>query len=344
MINFENYNIGALEFEKHNYSLSVEYFTKAIDENHLLGNSFSLAYFFRASSYFYLKEFHKAIKDYEEASLAMFDDYKLHLFRGLAYFNLKKYDEAILDLNKVINLNEDFEDAYVQLYEIYRIIGSKKKGDEMLHKIIAFDPNNCEIVNKLSIKYKDESFGNLSKVFQLDFFSLFPNDPKAIELSQQIASSLPRFSEGVNSLKLSYMLTKQRKARENTDEQIELDNENKESFLEEKSENYKIEKKMNIKGRVEKAFAALNSLGKDESLESIIKSILISILIGLTICLFTGWITSNERVFYDIGEYSDGRRVERIENSFNYQAGLIFGSISTLFIFIKRLIPNKKQN
>lgn len=341
MINFENYNIGAVEFEKQNYSLSVEYFTKAIDKNHILGNSFSLAYFFRASSYYYLKEFEKAIKDYEEASLSMFDDYKLYLFKGLTYFNLKQYDEAILDLNKVIELNKDFEGSYLQLYEIYRIIGSNKKGDEMLQKIIAFNPDNCEIVNKLCAKYKDESFGNLSKVFQLDFFSLFPNDPKAIELSQEITSTLPRFSEGVNSINASYILTKQMMTKKNKEKLIELDNENKAIFSEGASENDKVEKKMNIKSRVEKTFTLLNTLGKDESLENIIKSILISVLFGLMICLFIGWITSNERVIYGIGEYSESRRVARIESYFNYQAGLIFGSISTLFIFIRQLASRR---
>jgi hypothetical protein len=96
-----------------------------------------------------------------------------------------------------------------------------------------------------------------------------------------------------------------------------------------------------MKLKIKEAFAFLSNMGKDERLESIIKSLLVSLLIGITLGIFMGWFTCNERIFYDIGEYSEGKRVERIESYFNYQSGFIFGSISTLLVFIRRLSSGK---
>lgn len=94
--------------------------------------------------------------------------------------------------------------------------------------------------------------------------------------------------------------------------------------------------------KIKNPFTTLNSLGKEESLENIIKSVIISLLFGITIALIIGWITSESRTFYDISD-SYGTRVERREMSFNYGTGLIFGSISTLVIFIRRLLASKNN-
>ena len=356
MINFKNYELGVTEYENQNYTICIDYFTKSILDNNSLGNSFSIAYFFRGMSYFYLENYNKAIKDFEEASIAMFDDYRVYYFKGVSHFNLSQYDEAILDLNKTLELNNEFEDSYMKLYEIYRIICSDKLAQEMLTKMITLNPVNVEVVNKLSKKYTSERFGNLSKTFQIDFFSLFPNDPKAVELLKEISSTIPNFSGGGagNSLYLSYILMKNRKKNEETSMIIQEKNDSQ------NKENNKIftveEKKMSkentvslvkkLRNKVKRNIELLNSLGKDESLESIIKSVLVSVLIGLMICLFIGWMTSTDRVFYDIGEYSEGQRTARIESYFNYGAGIMFGSISTLFIFIRSLSSsiNSKPN
>lgn len=344
MINFENYNLGVDEYEKQNYKSSIDYFTKSILDNQTLGNSFSLAYFFRASSYFFLEEYYKAIKDFEEASIAMFDDYRVYYFKGLSHFNLKHYDEAISDLNKTIELKNDFEDSYIKLYEIYRIICSNKLAKEMLVKTIAINPNNIDVVSKLCEKYNYENFGDLSKMFQLDFFSLFPDDPNAINLSKEIASTMPKFSSGSvgNRLYLSYILIKNRKLKGNSDLIIEKEVNISEEPINEIISNKIPNKKMNIKNRLKNIFASINSLGKEESLENIIKSVIISLLFGITIALIIGWITSESRTFYDISD-SDGNRIERTESSFNYGTGLILGSISTLVIFIRRLLVSKNN-
>ncbi|ELY2011086.1 hypothetical protein SL057_002143 [Flavobacterium psychrophilum] len=94
--------------------------------------------------------------------------------------------------------------------------------------------------------------------------------------------------------------------------------------------------------KIKNPFTTLNSLGKEESLENIIKSVIISLLFGITIALIIGWITSESRTFYDISD-SYGNRIERTESSFNYGTGLILGSISTLVIFIRRLLASKNN-
>lgn len=196
-MSLENYNIGATEFKKNNYSLSVDYFTKAINENHLLGNSFSVAYFYRASSYYYLNEFEKAIEDFDEAFKALFDDFKLFLFRGLSYFNLKKYEEAIVDLKKVIELKNDFEGAYVYLYEIYRLINSDDLAKNTFVKIINLNPNNINVISKLGSKYIDGNLYDLAKLIYLDIYNLYPTSLNAIQGLAITNGHLKNHSEGI---------------------------------------------------------------------------------------------------------------------------------------------------
>jgi tetratricopeptide (TPR) repeat protein len=197
MINLKNYNIGTSEFNNSNYQLSLEYFTKSIVENHLLGNSFSLAYFYRAMSYYNLNGFEKAIKDFDEAALALFDDFELFLYRGISYFKLKKYDKAIVDFKKVIKLKNDFEEAYIYLYEIYRIIKSEKLAKKTFIKILELNPNNINVINQIGLKYIDMDLYDLAKHIYLDVYNLYPSNLNAIQGLAISNGHLGKYSEAI---------------------------------------------------------------------------------------------------------------------------------------------------
>ena len=178
---FENYNIGAEAIKNQQYKESIQYFTKAINENNLIGCSFSLAYFYRATAYYYTSEFEKALIDFNESVNVMKDDFKFYLFRGLTYFSLKNYDEAETDFNKVIEINVDFYEVNIYLYEIYKIKNKDNLSLTLAKKIIESNPRGINELSKLGTKHLDQDSFQIAKNIYLDIYKLCPESVSAIQ-------------------------------------------------------------------------------------------------------------------------------------------------------------------
>jgi tetratricopeptide (TPR) repeat protein len=181
MMIVENYNIGAEAIKNQQYKESIQYFTKAINENNLIGFSFSLAYFYRAIAYYYTSEFEKAIADFSESSYVMKDDFKFYFFRGLNYFSLKNYDEAEIDFNKVIEINVDFYEVNIYLYEIYKIKNKDNLSLSLAKKIIELNPKGINELSKLGTKYLDQDAFQIAKNIYLDIYKLCPESVSALQ-------------------------------------------------------------------------------------------------------------------------------------------------------------------
>lgn len=178
---FENYNIGAEAIKNQQYRESIFYFTKAIDENNSIGCSFSLAYFYRATAYYYIGEFEKAIADFNESSYVMSDDFKFYLFRGLTFFSLKKYDEAETDFNEVIKINADFSQVNIYLYEIYKIKNKDSLSLILAKKIIESNPTGINELINLGKKFLDQDYFLVAKNIYLDIYKLCPSSLNAVQ-------------------------------------------------------------------------------------------------------------------------------------------------------------------
>lgn len=178
---FENYNIGAEAIKNQQYKESIQHFTKAINENNSIGCSFSLAYFYRATAYYYTGEFEKAIADFDESSNVMSDDFKFYLFRGLTYFSLKKYDEAETDFNKVIKINVDFSQVNIYLYEIYKIKNKDNLSLTLAKKIIESNPRGINELSNLGTKFLDQDDFLVAKNIYLDIYKLCPGSVSAVQ-------------------------------------------------------------------------------------------------------------------------------------------------------------------
>ncbi|PWT78072.1 MAG: hypothetical protein C5B59_02510 [Bacteroidetes bacterium] len=103
--------------------------------------------FFDASSnlgYVYLVE-NKPDSAYQylhEGSKNGVNDIQLNYYYGSALFLLRKYDSAIKVLNRVIQLNKKYEDAYLMLASSYLGKGDINGGLSCYSKLIAIYPNN----------------------------------------------------------------------------------------------------------------------------------------------------------------------------------------------------------
>ncbi len=92
-------NIGVAYFRTGDLDEAIAYYTKAID----LGLADANMYFFRGQMYGkYKQEDAKAIKDYSKAIELQPKFSRAYLNRALSYSFLKEYDKAIADYNKMI--------------------------------------------------------------------------------------------------------------------------------------------------------------------------------------------------------------------------------------------------
>jgi tetratricopeptide (TPR) repeat protein len=95
-------------YEKGDYELAIESFTKAIEINPL----FEDAYGMRGYSHLQLMQYQEAIDDFTKAIEINPLNYTSFYNRGLSYKNLFQYHKSIIDYNKSIEINPSYESAY----------------------------------------------------------------------------------------------------------------------------------------------------------------------------------------------------------------------------------------
>lgn len=92
--------------------------------------------------YYYLKQYERAIQDYNKA-IQLNPNYAVaYNNRGNAYSDLRKYERAIQDFDKAIELKPNYEYAYYWRGWVYEKMKEYKKALEDYNKALKFDPNN----------------------------------------------------------------------------------------------------------------------------------------------------------------------------------------------------------
>jgi tetratricopeptide (TPR) repeat protein len=101
----------------------------------------SWGYSLRAQALVGLKQFKKAIDDFDEAIKHNPKNAEAYNRRGNAYRKLKQYEKAIEDHNKAIELNPEYAGAYTNRGIAYRRLEQYEKAIEDHSKAIEINPN-----------------------------------------------------------------------------------------------------------------------------------------------------------------------------------------------------------
>ncbi|BAS68351.1 tetratricopeptide repeat protein [Bathymodiolus septemdierum thioautotrophic gill symbiont] len=109
----------------------------------------------RGIVYASLKQFDKAIEDYDKAIDLNPKYAKAFYNRGNAYTHLKQFEKAIEDYDKAIDLNPKYANAFYNRGVAYRKMGDEEKAIESLKAAADIDPT---IITQENIKELEKEF------------------------------------------------------------------------------------------------------------------------------------------------------------------------------------------
>ena len=89
----------------------------------------------RGISYFNLKRYPDAIKEFTKAIKLIENEPDFYFNRGLAYYSMKMLDQAIKDYRKSIELDPDHSDYYNAIGAAYEDSGQLEKSKEYLAQV-----------------------------------------------------------------------------------------------------------------------------------------------------------------------------------------------------------------
>jgi protein O-mannosyl-transferase len=117
--------------------------------------SFGSAFTQIGVAYFRLKNFEKAIENYNKATaLQQADAITLNNI-GSVYFEWKKYGEASENFNKALQIDPRFVDAYMNLGSVYGTLGNFNSAIECFQNAIKYSPDNARAYFYIAMTYQN---------------------------------------------------------------------------------------------------------------------------------------------------------------------------------------------
>jgi tetratricopeptide (TPR) repeat protein/S1-C subfamily serine protease len=133
-------NRGNAYADLKDYPRAIADYDKAIAIN----PEFAESYNNRGSTYADLKDYPKAIADYDKAIAINPEDANVYNNRGRTYSALKDYPKAIADYDKAIAINPDLADPYNNRGNTYKALKDYPKAIVDFDKAIAINPEYAE--------------------------------------------------------------------------------------------------------------------------------------------------------------------------------------------------------
>lgn len=134
---------GILDFEKGFFQSAIENLNNAIT----IDGKNSIAFFYRAASYHSLEEYDEAMLDYSK-SISL-NDKMTDAYYNRAKIILSRKDienpdinKAIKDLEKALELDNNFADAMYAMAAAYKKLGDYHKTLEYIEKLLKISPDH----------------------------------------------------------------------------------------------------------------------------------------------------------------------------------------------------------
>jgi tetratricopeptide (TPR) repeat protein len=97
----------------------------------------------RGRGYMNLKEYQRAIVDFDRALEFAPNDVQAYLNKGLLHLGLKQYDKAITSLEHALELDPDNDAAYYYLGLVYRDLNENQQAIAKFDRIVELNPNSA---------------------------------------------------------------------------------------------------------------------------------------------------------------------------------------------------------
>ena len=152
---------GNFYLKSKDYEKAIEQYEKVLEKDPKNG----AALFNRGFVHLKKGDFDKAIEDYD-LYLEKIDsnDAAAYNNRGIAYRRLKQYERAIHDYNKAIELNPEFAGAYYNRGLAYYDLKQYEKEQEDYEMALEFDPNHVGAMLNLSESYITKKSTNAHEI------------------------------------------------------------------------------------------------------------------------------------------------------------------------------------
>ena len=111
-------------------------------------------YLFLGFAYNHQKDYQNALKTFDEGLTKDAEHVALHFYRGAALERLGEFDQAIAVFRRVIELRDDYADAYNYIGYMYAEKGIHlNEALELVQKALSFEPENGAFVDSLGWIY-----------------------------------------------------------------------------------------------------------------------------------------------------------------------------------------------
>ncbi|NQE05854.1 Photosystem I assembly protein Ycf3 [ANME-1 cluster archaeon GoMg1] len=162
-------NQGFAYHELKQYERAIEDFNKAIE----LNPNLAVAYNNRGFAYHELKQYERAIEDHNKAIELNPNLSMAYNNRGIVYGELEQHERAIEDYNKAIEVNPKYVEAYNNRGIAYRELKQYERAIEDYNKAIEVNPKYAMVYNNRGVAYGglkqyEKAIEDFSKVIELN--------------------------------------------------------------------------------------------------------------------------------------------------------------------------------
>ena len=173
---------GFVDYMASNYESAITRFDKALanpsSQQWLLEN-YNDVYFYRGTTNLYLKDYQRAIQDFNQILEPESNFIEAYNNRGLAYFYLGDIERAIQDYNLALEVEPNFAEAYNNLGNAYADLEDNQQAIQNLNIYIEKEPN------------EESGYYNRGLVYvrQNEYVRAFQDFEKAIEKNPDSSAS-----------------------------------------------------------------------------------------------------------------------------------------------------------